>query len=207
MRIVGQVYRDVSESELEKDATETEHGPLCSGAPYGRVLLVKRNDLSAPGEWRPTNNETSGLHREPLASRGSIAAMLSWLLSFLIDGFAASGNAMAPHCLEANAHVDDQDLERNARPRTYGEHALGPNIVSALRSNLSDSGETESNRTIAPTRPASPSARFWSGLGRERNVRQTIMSLSALDDLTLKDIGLHRSQIESVARYGDLHRP
>lgn len=44
-------------------------------------------------------------------------------------------------------------------------------------------------------------------LRRRRNMNQTISALSKLNDRDLKDIGLHRSQIDSVARsLIDFHR-
>lgn len=42
---------------------------------------------------------------------------------------------------------------------------------------------------------------------RRRNMNQTISALSKLNDRDLQDIGLHRSQIDSVARgLIDFHR-
>ena len=55
--------------------------------------------------------------------------------------------------------------------------------------------------TIAPA-PASP----WSRMRRERQVRRTAAMLRAMDDQTLRDIGIHRSQIESVAVHGRFDR-
>ena len=79
--------------------------------------------------------------------------------------------------------------------------------VRLVGSGLPDLHETASNQTRVPTTPTSSIARFWARMRRERNVRRTMVRLSALDDWTLKDIGLHRSQVESVARHGDLYRP
>jgi uncharacterized protein YjiS (DUF1127 family) len=38
--------------------------------------------------------------------------------------------------------------------------------------------------------------------GEQRRVRRTIATLSNLNDATLRDIGIERSDIERVARYG-----
>jgi uncharacterized protein YjiS (DUF1127 family) len=44
-------------------------------------------------------------------------------------------------------------------------------------------------------------------LRRRRNMNQTISALSKLNDRDLQDIGIHRSQIDSVARgLIDFHR-
>jgi uncharacterized protein YjiS (DUF1127 family) len=67
----------------------------------------------------------------------------------------------------------------------------------------------------APNRPRSAVLRGWSGaiassivawrrrLRRERDIRSAIAALESLDDWMLRDIGIHRCQIEHVVRYGD----
>jgi uncharacterized protein YjiS (DUF1127 family) len=50
---------------------------------------------------------------------------------------------------------------------------------------------------------AYPVFRFWSRLSRARRTRLTVTRLEALDDHMLKDIGIHRCQIESIARHRD----
>lgn len=85
------------------------------------------------------------------------------------------------------------------RPGTYAaETAYNPNI-------------TERVRSTSPgwsARITSLAARFWSRMRRKREVRLAITRLDVLDDRTLKDIGLHRSQVESAVthreRYGFL---
>jgi uncharacterized protein YjiS (DUF1127 family) len=52
-------------------------------------------------------------------------------------------------------------------------------------------------------RIASTIARFWSRGHRERHTRSMIAKLHALDDAMLKDMGIHRCQIESAVRSGD----
>jgi uncharacterized protein YjiS (DUF1127 family) len=44
--------------------------------------------------------------------------------------------------------------------------------------------------------------RTVSGLGRERRIRSDIGALMTFDDRLLKDIGISRSDIEYVVRYG-----
>jgi uncharacterized protein YjiS (DUF1127 family) len=50
---------------------------------------------------------------------------------------------------------------------------------------------------------ASTIARFWSCTCRERHARLMIAKLHALDDAMLKDMGIHRCQIESAVRDGE----
>jgi len=53
------------------------------------------------------------------------------------------------------------------------------------------------------TRIASTIARFWSRRRWERHARRMIAELQALDDAMLKDIGIHRCQIESAVLNGE----
>ena len=50
---------------------------------------------------------------------------------------------------------------------------------------------------------ASSIARFWSRTRRERHARLMIAKLHGLDDAMLKDMGIHRCQIESAVRNGE----
>ncbi|KAB2847884.1 MAG: DUF1127 domain-containing protein [Hyphomicrobiaceae bacterium] len=60
---------------------------------------------------------------------------------------------------------------------------------------------------------ATPSARillaarsWWQRYRHKRRLKATILSLESLDDRTLKDIGLNRSEIESVVHTGGKDR-
>jgi uncharacterized protein YjiS (DUF1127 family) len=53
-------------------------------------------------------------------------------------------------------------------------------------------------------RMASTVARFWSHRCQEQHVRLMSAELQALDDRTLKDIGIYRCEIESVLRVNRL---
>ena len=52
------------------------------------------------------------------------------------------------------------------------------------------------------TSPCSTVANRWMQWRREREIKKAVATLLALDDLTLRDIGIpHRSEIEQVVRY------
>jgi uncharacterized protein YjiS (DUF1127 family) len=60
-----------------------------------------------------------------------------------------------------------------------------------------------SARPLTASRPSTgPVARAWQWLRARQVERKTIQLLSALDNRTLKDIGMDRSEIESVV-YGE----
>lgn len=98
----------------------------------------------------------------------------------------------------------------------YGEtsptSAPSPPRVQRARRN-STSLDSRAHRTA--NRPRSAVLRGWSGaiassivawrwrLRREHDIRSAIAALESLDDWMLKDVGIHRGQIEHVVRYGD----
>ncbi len=47
---------------------------------------------------------------------------------------------------------------------------------------------------------------LWARMRRAQNIRRTITTLESLDDRTLKDIGMHRCQIQSVVTHRDRHQ-
>jgi uncharacterized protein YjiS (DUF1127 family) len=64
-----------------------------------------------------------------------------------------------------------------------------------------------SARRLAPSpRPMGPIERVWQWYRARQTERTTVRALGALDDRTLKDIGMDRSEIESVV-YGGLGEP
>jgi len=44
--------------------------------------------------------------------------------------------------------------------------------------------------------------RFWRWLQHERRIARGIVELGELDDRTLRDLGIHRSEISHIVRYG-----
>jgi len=60
----------------------------------------------------------------------------------------------------------------------------------------------EQNRPSIPSRIAAWSHAQWQGYQAGRRYRKTVRTLHGLDDRTLHDIGVHRSEIESYAWTG-----
>jgi uncharacterized protein YjiS (DUF1127 family) len=97
----------------------------------------------------------------------------------------------------------------------YGE--TSPTSTPPLRVQRARQNSTPLDRRAhrTPNRPRLAVLRGWSGaiassfvacwarLRRERDIRSAIAALESLDDWMLKDIGIHRYQIEHVVRYGD----
>ncbi len=59
----------------------------------------------------------------------------------------------------------------------------------------------EQSRPGLSTRIATWSHAQWQGYQARRKYRKTVRTLGGLDDRTLHDIGVHRSEIESYALY------
>ena len=131
-----------------------------------------------------------------------VPAALSRLLAQVFSGFTSYRDAL-------NAALF-------SRVADYGETSPSstppPQRVQRARRN-STSLDRRAHRT--PNTPRSAVLRGWSGaiassivawrwrLRRERDIRSAIAALESLDDWMLKDLGIHRCQIEHVVRYGD----
>jgi uncharacterized protein YjiS (DUF1127 family) len=131
------------------------------------------------------------------APRHPVAAAFSWLAVCLIESFAAYGQAIHPGL------VDPCEIEDHREPAWH----------SQFRSQAQDEREAEAPWLTAGYPRAAPGswinrvksvvAGFWSSMRFEWQVTRTMTDLGRLDDRMLKDIGLHRCQIESVARHCD----
>jgi uncharacterized protein YjiS (DUF1127 family) len=156
-----------------------------------------------------SSNRSPQARHAPDLSLRPITTVTSWLRELFIDGFAAYGRAMCPSFVDQGDLIDHQVPERDSQPRGQMQGQYGHEAPWLNANHLSASQEAErstKSQTASPkwsTRITSPIVRFWFWMRYERQVWLKITTLQALDDHILKDIGIHRSQIESVVRHTD----
>jgi uncharacterized protein YjiS (DUF1127 family) len=200
MRIEDEVSRDMSSFALGTGAGADAHTSIYSGATYGRGL---DNEESESKCGSPESKS------EPDASRRPVATALSWLVARLIEGFAAYGQGMHPSFVDLGECIDGRNLEWDSqrRPQTHDEYRREMPWQDLSHPRMSRDADRSSRAQAASpawhARHISPVSRFWARIHHERRVRQTITKLEALDDQTLKDIGIHRCQAESIVRHGN----
>jgi uncharacterized protein YjiS (DUF1127 family) len=143
------------------------------------------------------------------APRRPFTTAISSLMAHFIESLAAYGEAIYPSCVGYGGLTDSHEPTRDSklhRPSAVGRQSDAPWLTASYLRIAEDPSRPAEPRTASPgwsTTTASPFIRFWSRMRRARMIRLTITRLEALDDHMLKDIGLHRSQIESVARHYD----
>jgi uncharacterized protein YjiS (DUF1127 family) len=160
---------------------------------------------SAPaGASRPAPSRS-----EPNAQRRPIATAIAWVVAHFIEGFEAYGNAIYPSFVDHGGLIDDPRQNRDSELRGPAEiwHLSGapwPNTSDPQM--VENPGQSTEPRTASPGWSATIAylvIRVWSRVSRARRTRLTVTRLEALDDHMLKDIGVHRCQIESIARHRD----
>ena len=145
---------------------------------------------------------------KPETSARPFQRAMSWLVTLMIESFAASAHAMYPVCPLSNEAV-----EEDAQPALQVPHQAEPGSDPALSNGTQPSSfddwlsmEKVSTGSFGwSARVRSRAIRLWSSGCRAHQRRRAITELEALDDRTLKDIGIHRSQIESVVRHGHFY--
>ena len=165
---------------------------------------------AGPTHEGPASENGSALSlSEPDSPRRPVAAAISWLVAHLIEGSAAYGEASCPSSARHCGLTDDYEPKWDSEHRTPSEsgHRSDPPWLNASYSRIAETPwQSAEPRTVSPgwsATIASSVIRFWSRMRRARRIRLTITRLEALDDHMLKDIGIHRSQIEGVARHRD----
>jgi uncharacterized protein YjiS (DUF1127 family) len=139
-----------------------------------------------------------------LAFPNVLLAVMSWTFAQALAGCAAYAEAMYPGFVE---HVDRRDPLRDA-PSGDGnpDQRLGemPSIAPALEAESIARPEAPlSGPAVSSGSITSLIGKFRSSMRRERDRRPATVELQALDDRTLRDIGISRSDIEYFTRRGD----
>ncbi len=153
----------------------------------------------------------------PTPVRRSIRTWISRALALIGDGVAAYGENMYPSFFGPGEDAILLYLRETRQAGELRDHGWGGDM-SRLQEMPADS---EDNADSCRTRPDSPvpfapdhdargdeasgpgwgawalsaPGRIWSALRRARDRRRARLRLESLDDATLKDIGIHRSQI------------
>ena len=143
------------------------------------------------------------------APRRPFTTVISSVLAHFIESLAVYGEAIYPswvcHGGPTDSHEPTRDSELR-RPSAIGRQSDTPWLTASYSRIAEDPSRSAELRAASPgwsATIASPFVRIWSRVRRARMIRLTITRLEALDDHMLKDIGLHRSQIEGVARHHD----
>jgi uncharacterized protein YjiS (DUF1127 family) len=133
---------------------------------------------------------------------------MSWLVTVMIESLAASAQAMYPVC-PTPGETDEEDAGPALRNTRLVEPGNDPTWFPGTQTSLFDDWlamEKISTRSFGwSARVRARVVRLWSTVCRARQRRRAIAELEALDDRILKDIGIHRSQIESVVRRGNFY--
>lgn len=190
MRLQDQVHRDASPQSLDTWATETAHRSL-----FSETTHCPSHTDKCEGSYSPSD--------------GPIAKATSWLMACLVQGFASHGEAMCPGLAAPGELIYRQEPKQSSQPGGHDKDVNGSGMLSRRGSHpmTNEDATRSADMQIALAVPVmSPVASFWSRVRRRRKEKLTITKLEALDDHLLRDIGLHRCQIRSVARHGDLYR-
>jgi uncharacterized protein YjiS (DUF1127 family) len=137
-----------------------------------------------------------------IAFSGFLLAFMSWTIAQVLAGCAAYAQAMYP-CVaedEPRARMDGPAREPVPLPQSRKPRFVAAPVAveCVVRSKTPRVDPPAWNASIA-----SLWGKFRSRLGRQLARRVTIAELRALDDRSLRDIGLCRGDIEHFARHGD----
>jgi hypothetical protein len=207
----------VDEVDREPCAAEPVHSSILPATTFHPSPAGPCDDAgslvgtSRASQRAASSNRSPQTRDEPGSSARPTGAVASRLLEFFIEASAAYGRATYPTFDDPGELIDHHVPERDSELRRqiqdeYGHEAtwLNANRPSTSR-DLERSAKSQTASPNWSARITSPAVRFWFWfrIRYERRVWFTITRLQALDDHMLKDMGIRRSQIESVVRHTD----
>ena len=134
----------------------------------------------------------------------SIGAAISSVMDCCVEGFALHVTSLHPEIF-----LSPRDKEAHALEQPQLEQ---PQRRQALMKSSFERDDATSLMSLGTVPPWGSSrwswwlfslpARLWSRLAEAQQHRRSTAALEALDDRTLKDLGLTRNEIHHVVRYG-----
>jgi len=161
-------------------------------------IITLRSPPEADPSWRAVSAAVSALMTRvatgvaictEVAFPNVLFAVMSWTIAQALAGCAAYAEAMYPGYVE---HVDRNDPPRDAPSRCSG--ALPAEGECVVRPEAARPSSVDLRALIGG---------FRSRMRRGRDRRLAMAELRALDDRSLRDIGISRSDIDYIARRGD----
>jgi uncharacterized protein YjiS (DUF1127 family) len=192
MRLISRVLGDTLSSECRARTTEAA------------VFTAPRKKAGLPVGSSRSN---------PNASQHPASEAMSRVLACLSESFTVRGAAMYPRLLDYADLIDAGDVADGERPgkcllprwqaQVQRENEVPRLSRGYLRTSESFEGSANTQSAFPgwSGRVTSCVTGFWSRICREWQIWSTVRQLQTLDDRTLEDIGIHRSQIESAALY------
>jgi uncharacterized protein YjiS (DUF1127 family) len=193
--------------------------PGGNSACLGGNIITLRSSSEADRSWRAISVAASALMTRAaaglavcaeLAFPNVLIAVMSWTFAQALAGCAAYAEAMYPGLADAQSGHGNPGQVRSEMPSVAAgesgragpislprQTAPGTLAVKAECTARSD-GTRFSNASVT-----SVVGRFRSRMRRAREQRLAIAELRALDDRSLRDIGISRSEITYFTRRGD----
>ena len=150
----------------------------------------------------------SGYEHAPYTPVDREDAVSRHMMSYVVEGYALYAAALYPPLFHDVSSAEI--FSRYSSDRTYGpgwaanDVGVNDNLRALPPLACDEATQTPSSYglTAAIKAAAQRLQRLWRHIREERETARAISLLANLDDRTLQDIGLHRSQIAHVARYG-----
>jgi uncharacterized protein YjiS (DUF1127 family) len=198
-----------------------DRGSRYSAYPTGDIITL-RPSPEAVTSWRALSAAMSAVMTRAAAGLAVcseaafpnvLLAVLSWTFAQALAGCAAYAEAMYPGLADAHSGYGNDGQLSHQMP-SAAKDEIGRAAAIALPRQIAPSVpavEAESMARSEQARPAVSSVsiaslidRFRSSMRRRRERRLAIAELQALDERSLRDIGISRSDIAYIVRHRNL---